>query len=139
LQLAQLRSGITNLVAGGQTRSLITVDVVNNTVDRALRTLKRKLLEEGFQKEWQANKFYLKPSAQRKLDQTETEKRLRKRAFKDKMRWIMKRGARYVLIRRQAWPSVRATHDTHRPLIPFLACCVQGFLERHTMSDCTHM
>ena len=33
----------------------MTVDVVNNQVDRALKSLKRKLVEEGLTKQWKAN------------------------------------------------------------------------------------
>lgn len=38
--------------------------------------------------------FHIRPSEQRKLDATETQKRLQKRAFKEKIRWILKRKAR---------------------------------------------
>jgi ribosomal protein S21 len=75
-------------------RSLISVEVQNGRVDRALRTLKKRVIEEGFVREWQAGKTHTKPSAQRKLDAAETEKRLQRRAFKRKMRWIMTRQQR---------------------------------------------
>jgi ribosomal protein S21 len=75
-------------------RSLISVEVQNGRVDRALRTLKKRVIEEGFVREWQAGATHTKPSAQRKLDAAETEKRLQRRAFKRKMRWIMTRQQR---------------------------------------------
>lgn len=77
-----------------QARGVVSIDVVNNGVDRALRMLRRKLVEEGAVKEWRANQFYSKPSEERKLAGIETAKRLRKRAFKNKIRWILRRKAR---------------------------------------------
>ena len=40
----------------------LKVEVRNNNVDRALRVLKRKLVEEGVFKELQERRFYEKPS-----------------------------------------------------------------------------
>jgi small subunit ribosomal protein S21 len=77
-----------------QARGVVSVDVHHNQVDRALRMLKRKVLEENLIKEWQRTTTYTKPSQERKLATAETEKRLRKRAFKEKLRWIMRRGER---------------------------------------------
>ncbi len=41
------------------------VDVRNNNVDRALKVLKRKLIDEGVFKELQERRFYEKPSEKR--------------------------------------------------------------------------
>lgn len=38
-----------------QARTAVSVDVHNNQVDRALKTLKRKLIDEGLLKQWKAN------------------------------------------------------------------------------------
>jgi hypothetical protein len=38
-----------------QQRTVVSVDVVNNQVDRALKTLKRKLVEDGLPKQWKAH------------------------------------------------------------------------------------
>lgn len=72
----------------------MSVTVVNNQVDRALKVLNRKLVDEGLTKQWKDNEFYIKPSEQRILDAKYTEKRLQKRAFREKIRWILKRKAR---------------------------------------------
>jgi small subunit ribosomal protein S21 len=77
-----------------QSRGVVSVDIQNNQVDKGLRLLKRKVLEEGMLPEWQRTAFYTKPSQERKLGRLETEKRLRKRGFKEKLRWITKRGER---------------------------------------------
>lgn len=42
------------------------VEVRNNNVDRALRVLKRKLIDEGVFKELQERRFYEKPSDRRR-------------------------------------------------------------------------
>lgn len=42
------------------------VEVRNNNVDRALRALKRKLVEDGLFKEIQERRFYEKPSERKR-------------------------------------------------------------------------
>ena len=42
------------------------VEVRNNNMDRALRVLKRKLIEEGVFKELQERRFYEKPSERKR-------------------------------------------------------------------------
>jgi small subunit ribosomal protein S21 len=44
----------------------VKVEVRNNNVDRALRVLKRKLIDEGVFKELQERRFYEKPSDKRR-------------------------------------------------------------------------
>lgn len=54
------------------------VDVRNNNVDRALRVLKRKLIEEGVFKELQERRFYEKPSDRRRRKRRAAEARQRR-------------------------------------------------------------
>ena len=75
-------------------RSVISVTVQNNQVDKAMRMLKRRVIEEGFRTTWAAQRVYTKPSQERKLAMRETEKRSSARVFKEKLRWIMRRKAR---------------------------------------------
>lgn len=75
-------------------RSIVTVDVQHGRVDRAMKQLKKKVMEEGFRETWQAQSVYSKPSQVRKLAAVETKKRLASRVFKEKLRWIMRRKAR---------------------------------------------
>jgi len=42
------------------------VEVRGNNIDRALRTLKRKLIEDGLFKELQKRRFYEKPTDKRR-------------------------------------------------------------------------
>lgn len=42
------------------------VQVINNNMDRALRTLKKKLIEDGFFRTIQEGRFYEKPSDRRR-------------------------------------------------------------------------
>jgi ribosomal protein S21 len=87
---------IAKFVSAGnlQSRGIISVDVVKNQGEKALRTLKRKVIEEGFKETWLKQSVFTKPSQERKIAAGESAKRLRKRAFKEKLRWIMRRNAR---------------------------------------------
>jgi len=46
-------------------RGIITVPVDNNNIDKAMRRLKRRLIEEGIVKELKERQHYTKPSQQR--------------------------------------------------------------------------
>ena len=65
-----------------QRRPFIAVDVPNGNVDRALRTLSRKLREENYMAVAQAQAVYVKPSERRKLAASESAKRISKQQFK---------------------------------------------------------
>lgn len=77
-----------------QQRGIVSVDVHGNKVDRALRMLRRKLIDEGIRETWMKQRVYVKPCQERKKMREDAEKRIRTRAFKEKMRWILKRKAR---------------------------------------------
>jgi small subunit ribosomal protein S21 len=47
-------------------RFKVKVEVRNNNMDRALRVLKRKLIDEGVFRELQERRFYEKPSERRR-------------------------------------------------------------------------
>ena len=65
-----------------QRRPFIAVDVPNGNVDRALRTLSRKLREENYMAVAQAQAVYVKPSERRKIAANESAKRISKQQFK---------------------------------------------------------
>lgn len=77
-----------------QQRTIISVDVHGNKVDRALRMLRRKLIDEGVRETWMKQRVFVKPSHERKRVLEEAERRNRNRGFKEKMRWILRRKAR---------------------------------------------
>jgi ribosomal protein S21 len=77
-----------------QQRGLISIDVHGGKAEKALRTLKRKIVEEGFKDTWDAQRVFMKPTHERKMAATETAKRLKKRIFREKLRWIMRRNSR---------------------------------------------
>lgn len=77
-----------------QQRSVISVDVHGNKVDRALRMLRRKLIDEGVRETWMKQRVFVKPTHERKRVLEEAERRNRNRGFKEKMRWILRRKAR---------------------------------------------
>ena len=92
--LQSLRSFAPQTWSALQQRTIISVDVVDNKADRALRTLKRRVIEEGMKDTWAAQSVFVKPTHERKAAAAETKKRLRKRIFKEKLRWIMRRNSR---------------------------------------------
>ena len=63
---------------------MVTVTVKNGNVDRAMRTLKKKLQIEGLLKELKQKQYFEKPSAKRKRKKAEGIKRYQ-RNLKKKM------------------------------------------------------
>ena len=63
---------------------MVTVIVKNNNVDRASRTLKKKLQKEGLLKELKQRQFFEKPSAKKARKKAEGIKRYQ-RNLKKKM------------------------------------------------------
>ncbi|CAL8469704.1 g9245 [Coccomyxa elongata] len=95
--LARVESSLTASTAQAwetvHKREKITVPVVNNQVDKAMKTLSRKLVAGQMLKEWKKRAYFVRPAEQRVLDQKETEKRLAKKRFKATMNAIMARRA----------------------------------------------
>ena len=54
----------------------ITVIVKNNNVEKAIRTLKKKVLKEGLLKEIKQRQYYEKPSLKRQREHKENLKRV---------------------------------------------------------------
>ena len=63
---------------------MVTVTVKNGNVDRAMRTLKKKLQKEGLLRELKQKQYFEKPSAKRKRKKAEGIKRYQ-RNLKKKM------------------------------------------------------
>ena len=103
--------------APGWARGVVTVRVDNNEVDKAFRKLKRTMLSEGITRKLRSIQVYLKPSEERVrgrlpggvsgqpygltpvprrqvLEEKATEKRLRKRAMKHRLNWILRKKDR---------------------------------------------
>ncbi len=91
--LAGLQSAAQQLQAQQQ-RGVITVPVQNNKVSKALRNLTRTVFADQLIKEWRGREHFTKPAKQRYLAKKETQVRLRKEAFREKLRWAMQRKAR---------------------------------------------
>ena len=56
----------------------LTVTVQGENVDKALRTLKRRLQKEGVLKDMRSKRFYEKPSVKKKRKQKDAERKRRK-------------------------------------------------------------
>eukprot|EP00890_Picochlorum_soloecismus_P006503 jgi/Picsp_1/6854/NSC_04191-R1_hypothetical protein CHLNCDRAFT_134681 [Chlorella variabilis] len=79
---------------GDSARSIVTVDVHGGKVDRALRMLRRKLIDEGVRDTWLKQRVYVKPCQERKQCLGEAKRRRRTQEFKEKLRWILRRKSR---------------------------------------------
>ena len=66
-------------------------------VDRAVKTLLRKVIQGKVTKEWKARQYFVRPAQQRVLDAKESRQRLAKKRFKAMMAAIAARQARYAL------------------------------------------
>ena len=55
------------------------IKVLDNNLDKALKTLKRKLSRAGLFKELRKRKYYEKPSERRRRKHKEAQRRLRKK------------------------------------------------------------
>ncbi|KAK9907602.1 hypothetical protein WJX75_006835 [Coccomyxa subellipsoidea] len=95
--LARIESSLTASTAQAwetvQTREKVTVPVINNQVDKAMKTLSRRLVAGNMLKEWKKRAYFVRPAEQRVLDQKETDKRLAKKRFKAQMNAIAARQA----------------------------------------------
>ena len=65
---------------------MVTVTVKNGNVDRAMRTLKKKLQKEGLLKELKQRQFFEKPSAKKARNKSEGIKRYQRNLKKKQER-----------------------------------------------------
>ena len=65
----------------------ITVDVRNNNIERALRTLKKKLQKDGLFKELRLRQRYEKPTLKRQREHKENLKRSAKAKKLKELNW----------------------------------------------------
>lgn len=72
----------------GQTRGVIYVPV-KHSVNQAMRTLTRRLDEDGITKIWRRKVRFIKPKVARKEAAKEAEKRHTREAFNAKLRWVL--------------------------------------------------
>ena len=72
------------LINNNEGVSMVTVVVKNGNVERAMRTLKKKLQKEGLLKELKQRQYFEKPSAKKKKEKAEGIKRYQ-RNLKKKM------------------------------------------------------
>jgi len=75
-------------------RRAILVTVDNNNVDKAVRRLRRRMIEEGVARELKERTHNQKPSELRVLAGKACEKRLAKRGLKIKLNWVLRKRMR---------------------------------------------
>ncbi|KAH8964600.1 hypothetical protein BDL97_04G075600 [Sphagnum fallax] len=72
----------------------IMVDVVKDDLERAIRKLMRRLKEDGTIRVMRSRQYFQKPSELKVLAAKERDKRIQKKAFREKLKWIMERRSR---------------------------------------------
>ena len=80
--------------AGGAPGRGLHVDVKRGQVDAGMRRLKRLMVEAGLLREVRKRRHYMKPSQQRVEDAKASAKRIARKEFKAKLRWINKKRDR---------------------------------------------
>ncbi|PRW56918.1 28S ribosomal mitochondrial [Chlorella sorokiniana] len=83
----------TSLQQARSATSGVVVDVPNGNVDKAWRTLTRKLREERYMETAQERVHFVKPSQRRKQEASLAAKRFKQQEFKQMLQWIMRRRA----------------------------------------------
>ena len=93
---AQLSNVFTSVASTQQTRTVISAPVQNNKIGKAMRTITRRVFADGILTKWRAQEYYVKPTKARFIARKDTDVRLRKEEFREKLRWAMQRKARCV-------------------------------------------
>lgn len=81
--------------AGNQQVRNVMVEVTNDDLERALRKMKRRLKVDNGIKLLRERQSFRKPSELKVLARKERDKRIAKKAFRAKLKWIQARQARY--------------------------------------------
>ena len=77
-----------------QQQTIISVPVRGGRVDAAMKTLRRKVNDEGLRQTWKAQSVYVKPSEKRKEREAKTKRMLQTQKFREKLRWILRKTAK---------------------------------------------
>lgn len=75
------------------------VEVTNDDLERAIRRMKRKLKDDNGIKLLRERQYFRKPSELKVLAKKERDKRVAKKAFRAKLKWITARQSRYIMAR----------------------------------------
>jgi ribosomal protein S21 len=80
--------------AGNQQVRNVMVEVTNDDLERAIRKMKRRLKDDNGIKLLRERQYFRKPSELKVLARKERDKRVAKKAFRAKLKWITARQAR---------------------------------------------
>lgn len=79
---------------GNQQVRNVMVEVTNDDLERAIRKMKRRLKDDNGIKLLRERQYYRKPSELKVLARKERDKRVAKKAFRAKLKWIQARQSR---------------------------------------------
>ncbi|XP_024400092.1 uncharacterized protein [Physcomitrium patens] len=82
------------LGCGVQQTRTVMVEVTNDDLERAIRKMKRRLKDDNGIKLLREREYYRKPSELKVLARKERDKRIAKKEFRSKLKWITNRRSR---------------------------------------------
>ncbi|CAD7702043.1 unnamed protein product [Ostreobium quekettii] len=90
---SSLRAGLGAAAAGQQSRGVLSIDVYDDKVDRALAILRRRATEEKYEEKWRQI-YHEKGSLKRRKMRKEAEFKRYKAQVRERMQWITRHRAR---------------------------------------------
>ena len=94
----ELKSGSSGKLRGsGERHKTAGVAIAvgpGNNVERAMRKLKRRMIDEGIMRDLKAHQLFVKPSRQRRIEVSDAAHRKWKRGLRSKLGWIMRQRGR---------------------------------------------
>lgn len=84
----------------------VMVEVINDDLERAMRKMKRRMKDDGSIRLLRERQSFRKPSELKVLARKERDKRIAKRAFKEKLKWIQNQRSRYDIMLHMHFISV---------------------------------
>jgi ribosomal protein S21 len=99
------------------------VEVTNDDLERAIRKMKRRLKDDNGIKLLRERQYFRKPSELKVLARKERDKRIAKKTFRAKLKWITARQARYnMALSIELCPFIRVSRCSHRTYFCVLIC-----------------
>ena len=96
-QLPGLQLGQKEGTSSQQVRTVM-VEVIKDDLERAMRKMKRRMKDDGSIRLLRERQSFRKPSELKVLARKERDKRIAKKAFKEKLKWIQNQRSRYDIM-----------------------------------------
>lgn len=85
---------ISKLCIAGQIRGVLSVDIPDNhLIERMMKVLRRKSLNEKYEEKWRKT-YHVRKGEKRRLELKEAKYQIFRAQFRERMKWIYRRRAR---------------------------------------------